>query len=73
VLLVIAIIFGRTVAQSEWAEWFLLDRTTLTWSLATYGFLAFVLPVWILLVPRDYLSPFMKLGVMALLGVGVIL
>ncbi len=73
ILLVLAIILGRTVAQSEWAEWFLWDRTTLTWALATYGFLASVLPVWILLVPRDYLSTFMKLGVVALLGIGVIL
>lgn len=71
-LLVVAIILGRIVAQSEWAEWFLWDRTTLTWSLAAYGFLASVLPVWILLVPRDYLSTFMKLGVVALLALGVI-
>jgi carbon starvation protein len=71
-LLVLAIIFGRTVAQSDWAEWFLWDRTTLTWSLAAYGFLASVLPVWVLLVPRDYLSTFMKLGVVALLALGVI-
>lgn len=71
-LLVTAIIFGRTVAQSDWAEWFLWDRTTLTWCLAAYGFLASVLPVWMLLVPRDYLSTFMKLGVVALLAIGVI-
>ncbi|WNM61732.1 carbon starvation CstA family protein [Candidatus Nitrospira neomarina] len=71
-LLIVAILVGRTVAQSEWAEWFLWDRTTLTWSLAAYGFLASVLPVWMLLVPRDYLSTFMKLGVVALLAVGVI-
>ena len=43
-LLIFTIIFGRIVAQSEWAEWFLWDRTTLTWCLATYGFLASVLP-----------------------------
>jgi carbon starvation protein len=60
------------VAQSDWSEWFLWDRVTLTWSLAAYGFLASVLPVWMLLVPRDYLSTFMKLGVIALLAVGVI-
>ncbi len=71
-LLIVAILVGRTVAQSEWAEWFLWDRTTLTWSLAAYGFLASVLPVWMLLVPRDYLSTFMKLGVIALLAAGVI-
>jgi len=72
-LLILAIILGRVVAQSEWGEWFLWERTTLTWCLAAYGFLASVLPVWILLVPRDYLSTFMKLGVIALLGIGVIL
>ncbi len=72
-LLIVAILVGRTVAQSEWAEWFLWDRTTLTWGLAAYGFLASVLPVWMLLVPRDYLSTFMKLGVIALLAVGVII
>ncbi len=71
-LLILAILVGRTVAQSEWAEWFLWDRTTLTWCLAAYGFLASVLPVWMLLVPRDYLSTFMKLGVIVLLAAGVI-
>ena len=71
-LLTIAIVTGRSVAQSDWATWFILDRNTLVWGLAIYGFLASVLPVWILLVPRDYLSTFMKLGVVALLGAGVI-
>ena len=71
-LLLIAIVTGRMVAQSEWAEWFMLDRTTLVWGLAGYGFVASVFPVWMLLVPRDYLSTFMKLGVVALLGLGVI-
>ena len=72
-LLIAAIIFGRTVAQSSMAGWFELERTTLVWGLAGYGFLASVLPGWMLLVPRGYLSTFMKLGVVALLGVGVIL
>ena len=71
-LLLIAIVTGRMVAQSDWAEWFMLDRTVLVWCLAGYGFLASVFPVWMLLVPRDYLSTFMKLGVVALLGLGVI-
>jgi carbon starvation protein len=73
VLLIAAVVFGRVVAQSSMAGWFELDRTTLVWGLAGYGFLASVLPGWILLVPRGYLSTFMKLGVVALLGVGVIL
>jgi len=73
VLLVVAVIFGRVVAQSSVAGWFELERTTLVWGLAGYGFLASVLPGWMLLVPRGYLSTFMKLGVVAMLGVGVIL
>ena len=73
VLLVAAIIFGRVVAQSSSAGWFEFERATLVWGLAGYGFLASVLPGWMLLVPRGYLSTFMKLGVVALLGVGVIL
>src|SRR2546427_138631 len=73
VLLVAAVIFGRVVAQSSVAGWFEFERTTLVWALAGYGVLASVLPGWMLLVPRGYLSTFMKLGVVALLGVGVIL
>ncbi|MEX5218178.1 MAG: carbon starvation protein A [Nitrospira sp.] len=72
-LLVAAVLFGRVVAQSSIAGWFEYDRPTLVWLLAGYGFLASVLPGWMLLVPRGYLSTFMKLGVVFLLGVGVIL
>src|SRR5438132_4978400 len=71
-LLVAAIVAGRTVAQSSWAIWFDLERPTLVWLMAAYGFFASVLPIWMLLVPRDYLSSFMKVSVIALLGVGVI-
>ena len=71
-LLVVAIVTGRMVAHSALGDWFMLERSTLVWCLAAYGFLASVLPVWILLVPRDYLSTFMKLGVIGLLGIGVI-
>jgi carbon starvation protein len=72
VLLILAVVFGRVFAQSSFASWFDFDRETLVWLLAGYGFLASVLPVWMLLVPRDYLSSFMKVGVVALLAVGVI-
>src|SRR5438309_5197031 len=64
---------GRMVAQSDLAPWFYFERETLVWLLAGYGFLASVLPMWMLLVPRGYLSTFMKVGVVALLGLGVIL
>jgi len=72
VMLVAAVIGGRAVAQSSLAGWFDLERSTLVWLLAAYGFLASVLPIWMLLVPRDYLSSFMKVSVVVLLGVGVI-
>ncbi len=73
VLLLAAVVAGRGVAQSSLAAWFDLERDTLVWLLAAYGFLASVLPVWMLLVPRGYLSTFMKVGVVILLGVGVVL
>src|SRR5437016_3013391 len=72
VMLVAAVIGGRAVSQSSLAGWFDLERSTLVWLLAAYGFLASVLPIWMLLVPRDYLSSFMKVSVVVLLGVGVI-
>ena len=68
VLLLAAVILGRVVGQSSFAPWFEYDRSTLVWLLAAYGFLASVLPGWMLLVPRGYLSTFMKLGVVFLLG-----
>ncbi len=73
VLLVLSVALGKVVAQSDMATWFTHDRTTLVWLLAGYGFLASVLPMWMLLVPRDYLSTFMKLGVIGLLAIGVII
>ncbi len=73
VLLLLSVALGKVVAQSHIAAWFTHDRTTLVWLLAGYGFLASVLPMWMLLVPRDYLSTFMKLGVIGLLAIGVII
>lgn len=71
-LLLIAVSLGRVVALSDFATWFHFDRSALVWLLAGYGFLASVLPMWVLLVPRDYLSTFMKIGVVVLLAVGVV-
>ena len=72
-LLMFAIISGRWVAESAWgAELFHLDRTTIAWAIIIYGFIAAVLPVWLLLAPRDYLSTFMKIGVIALLAVAIV-
>jgi carbon starvation protein len=71
-LLILSVIIGRVVAQSGIAVWFEYERSTLVWLLVGYGFLASVLPAWMLLVPRGYLSTFMKLGVVLLLGLGVV-
>jgi carbon starvation protein len=73
ILLVAAVLLGKTVADSPVAAGlFTFNEKTLAVLLAIYGFLASVLPVWLLLSPRDYLSSIMKLGVVAMLAVGVI-
>ena len=72
-LLILAIVAGGWVADTPWgAETFTLDKVTVAWLIIGYGFLASVLPVWLLLAPRDYLSTFMKVGTIMLLAVGVI-
>ena len=73
ILLSLGVIFGKYIPQSSFASWFSFDLKSLTLLLAGYGFLASVLPVWLLLSPRDYLSSIMKLGVVALLAVGIII
>jgi carbon starvation protein len=72
ILLSLAVIFGRYIPDSSLASWFTFDKPTLTILIALYGFFASVLPVWILLSPRDYLSSIMKISVIGLLAVGVI-
>ena len=72
-LLMLAIIGGGWVAGTEWGQAiFHLDRITIAWGIIIYGFVAAVLPVWLLLTPRDYLSTFMKIGVIALLAVAIV-
>jgi carbon starvation protein len=71
-LLLLAILGGGWINESSLADAFTLSPTTLVWCLVIYGFIASVLPVWMLLAPRDYLSTFMKVGVIALLAVAVI-
>ncbi|MBT2567675.1 carbon starvation protein A [Arthrobacter sp. ISL-85] len=73
VLLMAAIIGGGLVAQTEWgATVFHLDKVTIAWGLIMYGFIAAILPVWLLLAPRDYLSTFMKIGVIVMLALAII-
>jgi carbon starvation protein len=67
----LAVVLGRPLASSGFAHYFLLSREELIVALALYGFAASVLPVWMLLTPRDYLSSFMKLGTVFALLIGV--
>lgn len=73
VLLLLAIIGGGYVEAWGLADSLTLSKETLTLCLVVYGFVASVLPVWMLLTPRDYLSTFMKIGVILLLAVGLVL
>ncbi|MFF4798603.1 carbon starvation CstA family protein [Streptomyces sp. NPDC001351] len=72
-LLLLALVAGRWVAESSWADTFTLAPSTLVVWLVAYGFIASILPVWMLLAPRDYLSTFMKIGTIALLALGVVI
>ncbi|MBW1603022.1 carbon starvation protein A [Streptomyces sp. JJ66] len=72
-LLLLAIVAGGWVAESAYADAFTLAPGTLVVWMAAYGFVASVLPVWMLLAPRDYLSTFMKVGTIALLALGVVI
>ncbi len=74
VLVIFVIAAGKWVGDSGWGRSaFTLDGTTISWMLIIYGFIASVLPVWLLLAPRDYLSTFMKIGTIVLLAVGVVI
>ncbi len=74
VLLMLSIVAGQYVQEDPtWAAMFTLTGEQLTWSLIGYGFIAAVLPVWLLLAPRDYLSTFLKIGTIVGLAIGVIL
>ncbi len=66
-----AVVVGNWVPGSPWEGYFALGKGRTVFALCAYGFIASVLPVWLLLAPRDYLSSFLKIGTIALLVVGV--
>ncbi len=66
-----AVFLGAPVAESSFANWFTFDKKALSILLPVYGFCAAALPVWLLLAPRDYLSTYMKIGVVVALGIGL--
>ncbi len=73
-LLILAIIAGGWISEaSGYAEAWTFSKTQIVWALIVYGFVASVLPVWLLLAPRDYLSTFMKIGTIFLLALGIVL
>jgi carbon starvation protein len=72
-LLLIALVYGRSVTENpQLAAFFDLRAETLALTIIGYGFVASVLPIWLLLAPRDYLSTFLKVGTMLLLAIGII-
>ena len=74
VLLIGALLYGRTVAETPaLAHYFTFSGPALALLIMGYGFTASVLPVWFLLAPRDYLSTFLKVGTVALLAIGVLI
>ncbi|MGA8027320.1 MAG: carbon starvation CstA family protein [Bryobacteraceae bacterium] len=71
-LVLLSIYAGKGVGASPaWAPWFTWTGVALAFAIIVYGFLASALPVWLLLAPRDYLSTFVKLGVVFLLAIGI--
>ena len=71
ILLMAALVLGRSFSQSEAASYLSLSRESITVLMMIYGFVASILPVWMLLEPRDYLSTYVKLGTVAILIIGV--
>ena len=63
---------GQIAASPEWAPVFTFTGTQITWMLIGYGFVAAVLPVWLVLAPRDYLSTFLKIGTIVALAIGIL-
>ena len=71
--LLLAVYLGGRIADSSWAAAFTLSPHKITLLMASYGFIASVLPVWLLLAPRDYLSSYLKIGTVAVLIFGMII
>ncbi len=72
-LVFLSVVGGQWVAHSEWAPLFTFSARALAIAVIAYGFLASALPVWLLLAPRDYLSAFIKVGVVLALAAGILL
>jgi carbon starvation protein len=71
-LLLLAVLLGASVQASFLAPFFTFSRQQLSILLIVYGFFASVLPVWLLLCPRDYISSYLKIGTISLLAIGIL-
>ncbi|MDH7570262.1 MAG: carbon starvation CstA family protein, partial [Armatimonadota bacterium] len=72
-IVLLGVFLGRPFAESGMGPALLFDKPTLSLMLPIYAVIASILPVWVLMCPRDYLSSYMKIGVMVVLGVGIFL
>ncbi|WHS62923.1 carbon starvation CstA family protein [Pseudomonas sp. G2-4] len=63
---------GQVAADPVWAQAFTFTGVQITWMLIGYGFVAAVLPIWLILAPRDYLSTFLKIGTIVALAIGIL-
>ena len=75
ILLLAALYYGQALTDPAhpWHDVFLLKKTTLSLIIIGYGFIASILPVWLLLAPRDYLSTFLKIGVIVAMAIGILI
>ncbi len=72
-IVLLGVFLGHPVAQSSWGQSLIFSHATLSIMLPVYACIASLLPVWVLMCPRDYLSSYMKLGVMVVLAAGLLL
>jgi carbon starvation protein len=71
-IVMLGVFLGKPFADSGLAHWLLFNKSSLSLMLPIYAFLASILPVWVLMCPRDYLSSYMKIGVMIVLAIGIL-
>ncbi|MCX5680804.1 MAG: carbon starvation protein A, partial [Candidatus Omnitrophica bacterium] len=71
ILVMAGVVLGEPISKTAFGQYFLFSKPTLSILLPVYGFVASILPVWLLLAPRDYLSSYMKIGTIGLLAVGI--
>jgi len=70
-IVIAGVVFGEPISKTAFGHYFLFSKPALSVILPIYGFIASILPVWLLLCPRDYLSSYMKIGTIVLLAAGI--